>query len=79
MTLANMATITIVIPTPHDNPRINGKLLSDSEDSLNFSAAQSDFGSFLSSEQVKQMFSDEQVAHWEGQAEQVDPESEDFK
>lgn len=55
------------MPMPNVNPRIKGKEFVEAAGSMYFSVKQSNFGSFLSSEQVKQFFSEEQVAHNEGQ------------
>ena len=55
--------MTIVIVTPQIKPIINGKVFWESDDPLNFSVTHKNLGSFFSSEQVKQMFSEEQVAH----------------
>lgn len=47
---------------------INPKLLVDAADSMYFSVRHKSLGSLLVSTQVKQVFSEEQVAHNEGHA-----------
>jgi len=64
---------------PNVNPRIKGRLFVDAAGSMYFSVRQRSFGSFFSSVQVKQSFSEEQVAHKEGHALQTGFVEEDLK